>query len=341
MDIIRYLILVVTTRCNLLCCYCYNGEVCGHSDMSEDVLNRALDIAGEGEGPIHIQITGGEPTLVSDKIAAILETIRRRIRRPYTVGLQTNGTLMKPELVQEFKKYRVQVGISLDGPPDVNERLRGGTGATLRGLGILESFGVPFRITTVLTANNVQSLDKLVYMLAGFKEIRGIGLDLLVSKGRAFSNANGNANVFFPTSNELRHSIRSLLSALSEVNRRRSVPIVLREQEKLEKAFSRGRRSFFCHASKGESMAVMPDGSVFPCGQTAGDLRFFAGDIWNLDEAKLGSLSLFRLFEPRCNDCPIKEFCPGDCPSRVVYNQDDAGLVCDIYRTIWEMMRKS
>lgn len=341
MKVIRYLILVVTTRCNLLCRYCYNGEVCDPFDMSEDVLNRALDIAGEGEGPIHIQITGGEPTLVSDKTAAILETIRRRIGRPYTVGIQTNGTLMNPDLVREFKKYGVQVGVSLDGPPDVNERLRGGTGATLRGLGILESFGVPFRITTVVTNQNVQFLDKLVYMLAGFREIRGIGLDLLVRKGRAFPNANNNPNVSLPTSDELRYSIRSLLSALSEVNRRRSMPIVLREQERLEKAFSRGCRNFFCHASKGESVAVMPDGSVFPCGQTAGDLRFFAGDIWNLDEAKLGSLSLFRLSEPRCNDCPIKEFCPGDCPSRVAYNQNDAGLACDIYRTIWEMMRKS
>ena len=341
MTVIRYLILIVTTRCNLLCRYCYNGEVCNARDMSEDVVNRTLDIASQGEGPIHIQITGGEPTLVPDKIAMVLENVRRRITRPYTIGIQTNGTFLNLDLAREFKKYGVQVGISLDGPPGVNERLRGGTGATLRGLGILESCEVPFRITTVVTNQNVQFLDKLVYMLAGFKEIRGIGLDLLVRKGRVFSNSNDNAAVSLPTSDELRHSIRSLLSALDEINRRRSVPIVLREREKLEKAFSIKRRGFFCHASKGESMAVRPDGSIFPCGQTAGDLRFFAGDVWTWDKTKLGSLSLFELAEDRCSNCPIREFCPGDCPSRVAYNQDDAILMCDIYRTIWEMIQKS
>ena len=72
---IRYLILAVTSRCNLKCCYCYPAARGDGDDMADDLLDQALDIADHGT-PCHIQITGGEPTLVPDKIARIARRSR-------------------------------------------------------------------------------------------------------------------------------------------------------------------------------------------------------------------------------------------------------------------------
>ncbi len=331
---IRYLILVLTTRCNLRCRYCYNGNINLQSDMSENVLDRALDLVSEGEGHLHIQVTGGEPTLVPDLVNMVLVKAKKKIRRPYSIGIQTNGTLLDAELVVKLKAFNVQVGVSIDGPPAVHEIMRSNARATFRSLALLESFGMPFRVTTVVTRENVLFLDKLIYALAGFESFRGIGLDLLVRKGRPLSSE----AIGLPDPDVLQESIRSILRSWELVNRRRSLPITIRELERLrESSYPLSLRNF-CHAAEGRSIAVLPDGSLFPCGQTAGDERFLIGDVWNYDDRKLNALGSLRLSTDLCASCSLKEVCPGDCPSRIFYNGDDAKLMCVIYRTMWEFL---
>lgn len=332
---IRYLIFIVTTRCNLQCSYCYNGEAPGY-DMTEDVIDRALEVVSESKGPLHIQITGGEPTLVPHIVEEILQKVRATIKRPYSVGLQTNGTALSADFIKKLKKFGVQIGISLDGPPAIHEELRGKAGLTFKTMAMLEHFQVPFRITTVVTARNAGFLDKLLYTVAGFNEMKGIGLDIVIKKGRALSKS----SEIFPSSDGLKKGIESLLAAYETVNKIRSTPIVIRELERIQNLLNKKNGSkFFCHASRGESMAVMPDGTVFPCGQTAGDVRFFAGDVWNIDESKLNLLSRFKLPETSCSGCVIEHFCPGDCPSRIFYNGKDANLACVMYQTIWHALK--
>jgi uncharacterized protein len=108
---IRYLILVLTTRCNLNCSYCYGGFGQLGIDMPDDVLDRALAMTAEGKGPCHVQITGGEPTLVPEKIERVARWIQRR-QRPLTLAIQTNGTRLTPDLTALFKTHRIQVGVS-------------------------------------------------------------------------------------------------------------------------------------------------------------------------------------------------------------------------------------
>lgn len=303
--------------------------------MTEDVIDKALEVVSKSEEPLHIQITGGEPTLVPHIVEAILQKARASIRRPYSVGLQTNGTALNAEFIKKLKQFGVQVGISLDGPPAVHEELRGKAGLTLKAMAMLERFKVPFRITTVVTSRNVGFLDRLLYTVAGFNEIRGIGLDIVIRKGRALSKS----SEILPSPDELRKGIESLVMAFETVNKIRSTPVALRELERLQNSLNKKRSKFFCYAFRGESMAVMPDGTVFPCGQTAGDERFRAGNVWNIDESKLSSLSRFSLSEIHCNGCLIEHFCPGDCPSRIFYNGKDTNLACIMYQTIWNAVK--
>ena len=39
--------------------------------------------------------------------------------------MQTNGTLIDREIAREIKKMNIAIGISMDGPFEVNEKLRG------------------------------------------------------------------------------------------------------------------------------------------------------------------------------------------------------------------------
>lgn len=327
---LRYLILALTTRCNLACASCYNGNLQEKMDMSRAVLDKALELAGRGDGMFHLQLTGGEPTLVPDLIRQAVRRARS-LSRPCTIGIQTNGTMLTPELAAFFTTNQVQVGVSLDGPPEIHEALRGQAAQTLRGLRMLETHGVPFRVTTVASQATVSHLDRLVWMLAGFGQARGIGLDLLINKGRAVQ---GLAPADVST---LGSGLQNMIAALNAVNRRRSLPLQLRELELIKQPpSSRAEERFFCHACRGESIAVHPDGRLFPCGQTLGDPRFDAGSVWQPERKKSTALSAISLLSEHCTDCPLEGRCPGECPSRLYYNRAATPrLACEMYRVLW------
>ena len=330
---LRYLILALTTRCNLACAYCYADAGSTGMDMSDEIMRRGLELAAGG-GKCLVQISGGEPTLVPESIEKVAGLAVEKGRQ-LTLAIQTNGTRLTPELVKLFKVHGIQVGVSLDGPPDIQEQLRGKAAATLHGLQLLERFEVPFRVTTVVTRTNVAFLSKTVLLLAGFKNARGIGLDLLINKGRAVGST-----AALPTDGKaLQKAIPRMVATLDFVNRGRHIPLRLRERDFLQKRiYSKEKGRAFCHAGAGQSMAVHPDGRLFPCSQTMGDEEFCAGTVWHPDFKSLQILSTVQLAGDRCADCELADFCPGECPSRLHYNKgDDMPLACELYSALWQI----
>jgi uncharacterized protein len=91
-----YLILMLTSKCNLKCRYCYLGS---HADtlkknqMSLKTIDHALGLAAKGKTFFHVQISGGEPLLVPHLIEYVSKKARQ-IRSDVSIGLQTNATLM-------------------------------------------------------------------------------------------------------------------------------------------------------------------------------------------------------------------------------------------------------
>ena len=180
---IKYLTLSVASRCNLACRYCYRGES-GNEVMKLEWARTAIDLAAAGGEGFHLQITGGEPLLAWDLVREILKYVRDENINA-SIGLQTNGTLIDDEIARALLKYNVQLGVSLDGPMNVHNTLRGQAEATLNNLALLTDCNVPFRTTTVVSASNVDVLGKTALLLAAFPTVQGMALDLLVRKGGA------------------------------------------------------------------------------------------------------------------------------------------------------------
>lgn len=158
--------------------------------MTNDVIRRAISLSVSGGQPFHLQLTGGGPTLVPGLVEEAA-SLAFNAGKCFSIGIQTNGTCLTPALAGIFKKYHIEVGVSLDGPPSIHEQQRGRASETFRGLQLLERENIPFRVTTVVTQGNVAFLDRLVLSLSGFGYARGIGLDLMVAKGRAIKGSGG------------------------------------------------------------------------------------------------------------------------------------------------------
>lgn len=331
-QVIRYLILWLTTGCNLDCLYCYREKEDSIRSLTLDDAQKALRLAALSGKSFHVQLAGGEPTLEPALIEAIAATIRRNAR-PATIGLQTNGTLIDERLIALCQRYNIQIGVSLDGTSDIQERLRGSARETLLGLKKLEAGNVNFRVTTVVTEVNVGYLWRLALLLSGFRSARGMGLDLLVNKGRA---ARDNL-IKSPSVDSLTAGLKKLLDTIGSINKRRTPPLQLREFENLYKQSDKTGKRAYCHACQGESLAVHPDGALYPCGQTIGDPDFVCGTLDSPDWPRLKTLSSYRLEGLNCFSCPIEEHCPGDCPSRQHYNnKKDRLLICAMYQTLWQ-----
>ena len=327
----RYIVLLLTTECNLDCVYCYRGKKSCQS-MSLKIAVQAIEMAAQTGLPFHVQLSGGEPTLEPELIKGIAFFIRKS-GLPATMGIQTNGTLLDISLIKMFKHYDIQVGVSLDGPPDFHEKLRGKAGLTIRGLKLLSDYDVSFRVTCVVTGQNVAVMDQLALLLGSFSTVRGIGLDILVQKGCALKRD----CVSPPAPDDLKNGLKKLLQTLGWINKNRSHQIKLRELESLKQAAQKGNKPHFCHASKGEAMAVHPDGTIYPCAQTADDPCFVCGTVEVPNKENLYLLGKYSLRSEQCNDCPVYGFCPGDCPSRLYYNDAQTRrLACVMNQTLWE-----
>ena len=300
--------------------------------MPMSLAKRAIDMLGASNDSVHIQIAGGEPTLFPDMIRQIAIYARERI--PWaSVGLQTNGTMIRKDLAHTLKEFNIQVGISIDGPQEVHDSLRGCFRETVKGMKLLQDHGVTFGATAVVTKRSVGALSQLALILAGFPNSAGLALDLLVTKPGQLST-----DVIHCNQNDLKQGMFSLSRTISFVRNKSGRSFRFRELDLLVDQANKRTRRAYCHACEGRSMAVLPDGSVFPCSQVAGTKEFFCGGLDEIDLNRLEALSTYYLTkQDRCGACPISEVCPGDCPSRQYYNQPTTRrLVCDLYNALWE-----
>ncbi len=170
LDALRGVTFKVAARCNLNCSYCYvfnKGDTSWRerpARMSQEVFEAGIARLREaclrsGRDEVSVTLHGGEPTLIGvARARAFFEAARRGLEGVAGVRLaiQTNGTRLTREWVALFDEYRVDVGVSMDGPPAVHDRQRvdhrgrGSHRAVRRGLELLREGGVPFAVLAVV-----------------------------------------------------------------------------------------------------------------------------------------------------------------------------------------------
>ncbi|MFI5457080.1 MAG: radical SAM protein [Isosphaerales bacterium] len=104
--------------CNLACTYCYQNPIreAGNVRARYDIEVMKQAVQKEG-GPF--ALFGGEPLLLPlDDLEALLAW---GFEMYGGSGLQTNGVLIQDEHIDLFIRYKVGVGVSIDGPDELND----------------------------------------------------------------------------------------------------------------------------------------------------------------------------------------------------------------------------
>ncbi len=164
----------LTNQCNFRCTYCFveKNNLTFSEEKIDKLFNTLIPLQEKYRfQTIKLLIAGGEPLTKFSLIEYIAEKAilyNKKYALPVNLAIITNGSLITKEYARFFKEKHIKVGVSLDGIGESNDQARifpDGRGTfkyTERGIQILQENGVPFNISTTITANNIYKLHTLV-----------------------------------------------------------------------------------------------------------------------------------------------------------------------------------
>ncbi len=132
-------LLKTASRCNINCGYCYvynqadDGWKSQPKLMSQQTVEQAVvrireHLRANDKTDCSIVLHGGEPLMGGARhLEMIVETLLRGLvdqGLEVIMGIQSNGMLFTKEIGDFCRRHHISLGVSLDGPPEINDRQR-------------------------------------------------------------------------------------------------------------------------------------------------------------------------------------------------------------------------
>ncbi len=319
-SVVKALCLNVAHSCNMRCRYCFAAEGTYRGEravMSREVGRRAVDFLIEASGArrnLEIDFFGGEPLLNMAVVREVVDYARARgeeTGKRFRFTLTTNGLLLDEETTRYLAENMDNVVLSLDGRPEVNDRMRplpDGSGSYDRVVDRLLSLirrrgDRSYYVRGTFTRHNLDfAADVLHLSSLGFKNI---SVEPAIGSGRDWSLRE----------EDLPRVLREYEELAVEMASRGGDFEFFHFQIDLERGPCLGKRLKGCGAGT-EYLAVTPAGELYPCHQFVGEAEFLLGDVFD----GIHRMDLVRkfsdadLYQKRgCPDCPVRFYCGGGC----------------------------
>jgi len=323
--VVKSMCLHVAHDCNLRWKYCFaaTGDFCmgERKLLSYEVGKKALDWLVEKSGKrVHLEVDffGGEPLMNFDVMKRLVEygrSIEEEKNKKFKFTTTTNCVLMTDEIMDFFNREMGNVVISMDGRPEVHDRMR----PTINGKG-----------SYAIIAEKAKEFAKR----RGHQEyyVRGT----FTGYNKDFAN-----DVLFLADEGFEQlSVEPVVTdpACEYALREEDLPELREEYERLAVAYmdrrANGKWFNFFHfnvdlaggpclrkrltgcGAGNEYIAVTPDGEIYPCHQFVGREGYRMGSVldgtFNSDLQKKFANN-HVLTKEKCRDCWARFYCSGGC----------------------------
>lgn len=346
--VVKALCLHIAHDCNLACQYCFaeEGEYHGRRAlMSLEVGKKALDFLVANSGNrinLEVDFFGGEPLMnwdVVKELVAYGRSLEEPNNKKFRFTLTTNGILLNDDIIEFANKEMSNIVLSIDGRPEVNDKMRpfrGGQGShdiiVPKFQKVAESRDqMNYYVRGTFTHNNLDFAEDVKYLAdLGFKQI---SVEPVVAKPEDW------------------YAIQEAdIPALKDEYDKLAQEIIKRKQEgnpfnffhfmiDLEGGPCVAKRLSGC-GSGTEYLAVTPWGDFYPCHQFVGQEDFLMGNVYEgivrtdiQDEFKCCNVYA----KEKCKKCFAKFYCSGGCAANS-YNFH--GSINDAYDVGCELQRK-
>lgn len=313
-------------------------------NTAKEAVDQYLAILRDhGKRNAEINFGGGEPLLRWPVIKQILEycCINYDSEFEFRFSINTNASLITPEIATILKKYRVKIASSLDGLREGNDRVRltklgnGTFSRIMRGFETLAQIGYPldgFAVT--ITGKNFHKLDESIIDWAVARGMKNVRIDIDVI-----------GMVEIP--------VEDIVAKLMRIRRYASIQNVdvpgfwLRPVENLNESILESHVAF-CGAIRGNSMCVSPSGDIYGCGYSTTRL----GNLSEIQSFHVYNSAYHHFVKNHfieaikmCKGCMIEGQCGGGCNITHEYakatNNIKIKRMCEFYRrTTKEILRE-
>jgi radical SAM protein with 4Fe4S-binding SPASM domain len=292
----------VTRRCNANCPFCFylagNGGKAGGAELTLDEIEKVSASLGK---LMWLSLSGGELFLRSD-ISEIVKIFYKQ-NRPAIILLSTNGLMpddireKTEEILRYCKKSTVVVKLSIDGPEELNDSLRGVAGAykkTVATYRALEKLipaypNLELGINTVFCSKNQKIMNEIVENVKGLNGKRTHTVSLI--RGDVFDESlkDVDPDLYRKTIESLDTNLKqgrlgmysfsgAKLKAAQDILQRRFIYKTMLER----------KRTSDCYAGR-LALVITENGDIYPCetfSMKIGNVRESGYDLKKLMKTK-------------------------------------------------------
>jgi MoaA/NifB/PqqE/SkfB family radical SAM enzyme len=147
-----------TLKCNLFCKHCYSSSGPNVVDINLDIETLRIVISDANRlGYRVVSFSGGEPLFYK----GLIELLAYAKSLGMTTTVTTNGTFIDSKTIQKLKSYLDVLALSIDGPPNIHNDIRGSKSAfdnLLSSINLVKDSGIKFGLIYTLTRKNWEYL---------------------------------------------------------------------------------------------------------------------------------------------------------------------------------------
>lgn len=301
--------IILTSKCNLKCKYCYEGHNKSHKDMGVDTASKVIDFIvktlcsrNEPDRIHRVIFHGGEPFLNYELMKFIKYKLDEKVSQIHKITYMTttNGTILNDEKIEFIKKNNIFLSISIDGTKEMHDQNRiyqDGTGSyaiMVKNLDKLKKQGLLGRARMTYSSSSVSSLYE------GIVNISDLGFDLCVPAADFYDSGWNDENIDI-----LEKEIDKIINDANLKNI--SVSMVNKQLLCKEKSDCFGGIT---------NITISEDGDLYPCLFTLGEKKFIIGNI--MDDEMINKNKVKKIFEEiltesnDCNPCNAQAYCFGN-----------------------------
>jgi len=315
-----HIMLIPTLGCPSHCAYCWSSEE-GSPVMSIDTVREVAEwLKDFRDDPVTITFHGGEPLLAGaefyrEALPMLADSLNRQ---GCYFAMQTNLWKMTPEIAEVLAEHRVPLGSSIDGPLDLNDLQRGDGyfDKTMRGYEIARAHGLAVSFICTFTSYSVEHREEIV----NFFLENGFTLKL----HPALPSLRGTEPEKWALSPEKYGELLVYLldCSLEHLGRMEIMNI----NDLCRGVFSRHGTVCTFADCMGNTFAVGPDGSIYPCYRFVGMPEYVMGHVRDRPTAEdlaaspAGQMmqAYKEYVDENCKGCSHIRYCRGGCPYNAI-----------------------
>lgn len=354
-----FFLIDLTNGCNLGCCYCFrvpeNQKQTISAEMVGKICQYILDYCTKHQiSAITIQPWGGEPLLCIDKIVLIRKFFRQHPEVQVDICVETNGTLLTDENIRLLQDHQVRFSISVDGPPQLQDRQRPDRHGSPTSAIILQNLQRARKYgyrdlggICILTDHSLGRVKEILQYLENTLEMRSIKLNLMRQPSYECKDVRALSQ------EEITAIANEMVDALTELRRSGSKMRESTTGDRLSNLLNKKNRNI-CNSSGccgGRRMVSFDlNGNIYPCELTdwpdeqMGNIQD-GTDLCGIVEQAAATKPYFQPKHiDECDECPWWFYCRGGCSSAVKYRRLQPPCVdaseCQLNKSLYPLLVK-